>query len=292
MRRANIVRKNFRNMTLCRIEGYGFLGKHPIGLRLRPVPVFVVDVANGRRAEQGSWQDHRSNETAGDIDRSLRKDGFRSALEPGAAGTIGRGTAFRIDSYFPLSQASDSGTLMGVKKSRSSGWERDTIEPNQEFIGDCGRIDPAGKTTGRPMSVCVSFHIGRPDLPTPDRGAVSAGAHHRRVRQDDSSIKRDILSIHGDAAGRDVDRPRRGIFEANFFAAEQGIFEQSHFVRHTLRPHGHGHDSQGGAASRGLKRTSGSAASPRPRPGGCPACPGPTCRGCPGATSASIRWSA
>ena len=42
---------------------------------------------------------------------------------------------------------------MRVKQSRSPGRERDTIEPDQELVGDGGRIDPAGKTKGCPMSV-------------------------------------------------------------------------------------------------------------------------------------------
>ena len=92
------------------------------------------------------------------------------------AGTIGRGTIFRIDSYFPLSEASDSGALMGVKKRCSPGRKRNTVEPDQEFIGNRGRIDPAGKTKGCPVTVYVSVYIGRPDLPTPDCGAVTAGA--------------------------------------------------------------------------------------------------------------------
>ena len=123
---------------------------------------------------------------------------------------------------------------MRVQKSPSPRREGDAVELDQEFVGDRGRIDAAGKAMGRPMTVSGSVGTGRPDLPAPERGAASAGAHCRRLRQDDSSIQGNILSIHGDSAGRDVERPRRGIFEQDLFVAEEGILEEPHVMRHAM----------------------------------------------------------
>ena len=126
---------------------------------------------------------------------------------------------------------------MGVKQGRSTRREGDAVEPQQQFIGDGGKVDPAGEAKRRPMAVCGGVGIGGRDLPTPERSAAAAGRQPQRLRQDNASVGRDLLSVHRYPAGGDIKRPRRGIVEPDLLAAEQHIFEQPDFMRHARRPH-------------------------------------------------------
>src|ERR1043166_8488820 len=144
---------------LCPAEVQWHIKINPILLGARLSLILLVDQAEGAFSHERARDNHHANEAARTVGSGLCEDRLRPALEPSAAGAVGRGMAVCVDADAPFDQAANTGSLVGVQIGETAGRERDAVTAQEQFAGRQG--DRRGELLTRTHAVTAGGAVAR-----------------------------------------------------------------------------------------------------------------------------------